>query len=525
MTEAATLIVTGIALRYPARGQPRQSVLTYVKPHTMRKRENLIGTCTQEGNQPMVDFEDTTDICWQPAVELAERIRRREFSPVEVCEAVLSRIADVEDRVHAFISVDADGARAAAQRAEAAVLRGDTLGPLHGVPVSIKDLFPTAGLRTTSGSKFLEEHVPTFDAPAVRRLRAAGAVIVGKTNTPAFGHKDMSDNLVAEATRNPWQLNRTAGGSSGGAAAAVAAGMGPLALGSDGAGSVRIPAALCGIYGLKPSFGRIPYAPSTDYWAGRSHIGPMARTVRDAALMLTVMAGTDDADPLTIDSEAPDYLTLCDGDLRELRVAWSADFGYAPVDPEVRAATAAAARHVEALGCHVEEVNPTWDNPHEWHARLYQASIAGRQIERARQRPDWIDPSMAEMIERGLQVSMTDYVSILGQRAEFYDQALRFMKPYDLLLCPAMPCGAWAWDGTQAEIDGQPTPTMFHRLEFMYPFNLTGWPAATIPCGFTSEGLPVGLQIVANRHRDDLVLRASAALESALPWADQRPAL
>lgn len=468
---------------------------------------------------------DDTELCYLPALEVAARIRRQELSPVEVCEAALARVQAIDDRVHAFVTLDADGALAAARAAEAAVSRGDQLGPLHGVPVSVKDLFPTAGLRTTYGSKFFEHYFPDVDTPAATRLRAAGAVILGKTNTPHFGHKDMSDNLVAPATRNPWKLDRTSGGSSGGAAAAVAAGMGPLALGSDGAGSIRIPSALCGIYGLKPSFGRVPYWPNADFWAARSHIGPITRTVRDAAAMLSVMAGADPADPLTIDAPSQDYLAACDGDLRGLRVAWSPDFGYAPVDPEVRHLTAAAAARFTELGSEVKEVNPNWDDPREWHAILYQVSIAARLAGRADERPDWIEPSLAEIIEQGRRVLLADYGAAMLARSQFYEQARRFMARYDLLLCPAMPCGAWPYDGTQAEIDGHPTPSMFDRLQFMYPFNLTGWPAATVPCGFTSEGLPVGLQIVAGWHQDALCLRASAAFEAVQPWAAARPAL
>src|SRR5262245_27980712 len=227
-----------------------------------------------------------SELCFTPATELARRIRARELSPVELLEAVLARVAEVDGRVHAFVTVDAEGAMTAARAAEAAVGRGEELGPLHGLPVSVKDLEAVAGVRLTFGTRFYEEHVPAADGPAASRLRAAGAVLFGKTNTPAFGHKDMCDNLLMEATRNPWALDRTSGASSGGAGAAVAAGMGPLAHGTDGAGSIRIPSALCGVFGLKPSYGRVPNWSSPDLWSARSHAGPMARTVRDAALLL-----------------------------------------------------------------------------------------------------------------------------------------------------------------------------------------------------------------------------------------------
>lgn len=467
-----------------------------------------------------------SDLCFTPATELRVLIRDRQLSPVELLDAVLARCEEVEPTIHAFVTIDAEGARAAAKSAEAAVMRGDDLGPLHGIPVSIKDLFATAGMRTTYGSKFFEDFVPDYDAVAVERIRRAGGVIFGKTNTPAFGHKDMCDNLIMPATRNPWNPDRTSGASSGGAGAAVAAGEGPLALGSDGAGSIRIPSALCGIYGLKPSLGRVPFWPSQDYWTTRSHIGPMTRTVRDAALLLSVMAGPDRRDPISIDEQPDDYLAACDGDLRGLRVAWSADFGYAPVDPEVRALTEAAARRFEELGCVVVEANPQWDNPAEWHAILYRAGIAAKYGPQVESRPDWMDPSLAILIELGKRISTEELLHALTARARFYDQAREFMDQFDLLLTPAMPCVAWPYDGQPGEVEGsliQQTPG--GRWALMFPWNVTGYPAASVPCGMTSEGLPVGLQIIAPWHQDALCLRASAAFEALQPWAGQRPPL
>mgnify|MGYP001261930394 CR=1 FL=1 len=464
------------------------------------------------------------ELCFVPATELREMIRTRKLSPVELLEAVLERCEEVEPKIHAFVTIDEAGARAAAKAAEDAVMRGDELGPLHGIPVSIKDLFATAGMRTTYGSKFYEHFVPDYDAVAVERIRRAGGIIFGKTNTPAFGHKDTCDNLIMPATRNPWKLDRTSGASSGGAGAAVAAGEGPLALGSDGAGSIRIPAALCGIYGMKPSLGRVPFWPSQDYWTTRSHIGPMTRTVRDAALLLSVMAGPERRDPISIDAEPEDYLAACGGDLRGLRVAWSADLGYAPVDPEVRALTEAAARRFEDFGCDVVEANPAWDNPAEWHATLYRAGIAAKYGDQAESRPEWVDPSLARLIELGKQITTTQLMNALTERAKFYDQAREFMDQFDLLLTPAMPCGAWRYDGQPGEIEGtmiQETPG--GRWALMFPWNVTGWPAASVPCGLTSEGLPVGLQIIAPWHQDALCLRASAAFEAAQPWAHLIP--
>jgi len=465
---------------------------------------------------------DGNELCFTPALELARRIRARELSPVELLEAVLARVEAVDSQVHAFVTVDAEGARAAAREAEAAVARGDELGALHGLPVSVKDLEPVAGLRLTLGTRFHEHDVAGADGPSAGRLRAAGAILFGKTNTPAFGHKDMCDNLLMPATRNPWALDRTSGASSGGAGAAVAAGVGPLAHGTDGAGSIRIPAALCGVFGLKPSFGRVPNWNAADLWNSRSHAGPMTRTVRDAALLLGAMAGPDPRDPLSIDGPREDYLAACEGGVRGLRVAWSADLGYAPVDPEVRRLTEAAARRFELLGCHVEAADPGWDHPGPWHAAIYRAGLAARVGPLADQRPEWIDESLARVIELGRAV--TELLAAYAARSRFYQQACAFMARFDLLLTPAMACGAWSWERPPAEIDGKPVQQVAGgRWPLMYPFNLTGWPAAAVPCGFTAEGLPVGLQIVAPWHRDAVCLRAAAAYEEAAPWADRRP--
>ncbi|HXM58215.1 MAG TPA: amidase family protein [Candidatus Dormibacteraeota bacterium] len=468
----------------------------------------------------------SSELCFTPAVELAGRIRSRELSPVELLDAVLARVEAVDPLVHAFVTLDAERARAAARAAEAAVMAGAELGPLHGLPVSVKDLEPVAGVRLTFGSRFYEDHVPESDGVVASRLRAAGAILFGKTNTPAFGHKDMCDNLLMPATRNPWAPDRTSGASSGGAGAAVAAGLGPLAHGSDGAGSIRIPSALCGVFGLKPSYGRVPHWPVSDLWSARSHPGPMARTVRDAALLLGAMAGPDPRDPLSIDAQPEDYVVACSGRVAGLRVAWSADLGYAPVDPEVRRLTEAAARCFERLGCHVEAADPGWDHPGPWHAVLYRAGLAARVGPLAERRPDWIDESLAAVIELGRGVTTSELLAAQASRTRFYEQAQRFMAGYDLLLTPAMPCAAWSWERPPAAIDGQPVQQVAGgRWPLMYPFNLTGWPAASVPCGFTAEGLPVGLQVVAPWHQDAWCVRAAAALEEAMPWADRRPSL
>jgi len=400
---------------------------------------------------------------------------------------------------------------------------------MDGIPVSIKDLEPLAGVRCTYGSKWTEHNIATEDGVATGRLRAAGGVMLGKTNTPHNGYKDMCDNLLGEPCKNPWKLDRTSGASSGGAGAAVAAGLGPVAHGSDGAGSVRIPAALCGIFGLKPSLGRVPCSPIADLWGGRAHVGPMTRTVRDAAMMLGVMSGPDARDPLSIDGPVPHFTAAVEGDLKGLRVVWSADLGYAPVDPEVRQIAEAAARRFVQFGCTLEDGNPVWDDPYEFHRVLYHVGIGARIAERSVEHPDWIEATMRVMLEDGATYSAFDYQQAILQRTLFYQQSRAWFADVDLLLTPQMPVGAWShepgFNEGPATIGGHTPRSMFDRLHFTYPFNLTNQPAATVPCGFTSEGLPVGLQIVGKWHDDATVLRAAACFEAAQPWAQHRPPL
>ncbi len=494
--------------------------------------------CTEEAAGRHVGgimAQDASDLCYTPATELGRLFRAGELSPVELTDIVLERIDGLNPTLNAFLTVTPELAREQARASEARALRHELRGPLDGIPYSIKDLEPTAGVRTTFGSKWSEQNVPTEDGAVAGRLRAAGGVLLGKTNTPHFGHKDMCDNLLGPPCRNPWRLDRTSGASSGGAGAAVAAGLGPIAHGSDGAGSVRIPAALCGVFGLKPSFGRVPYYPTADYWGARSHIGPMTRTVRDAALLLQAMAGPDPRDPLTIDAVPDDYLVACDADppagsarsLAGLRVVWSGDLGYSPVDPEVCALAEAAARRFVDFGVTLEERDPGWPDPDAFHRILYEVGMAGRLVERADERPEWIEPTLMEIIERGRRVSGVEHARAQLARSRFYEQAHQFFETCDLLLTPQMPVGAWSVEpgAGPREIGGRPTPSMFDRLAFTVPFNLTGQPAASVPCGFTAEGLPVALQIVGRWHADTTVLRAAACLEAAEPWRERRPSI
>src|SRR5712691_563226 len=289
------------------------------------------------------------ELIWRSATELAAMIRERSVSPVEVTDTMLERIERLNPSLNAFCLIAHESARAAAREAEIALIKDEPIGPLHGVPVSIKDVIFTRGLTTTGGSRMFAEVTPSEDAVPVARLRAAGAVILGKTNTSEFGHKAVTDNRLFGATRNPWNPAYTPGGSSGGAAAAVATGQGPLGLGTDGGGSVRIPAAFCGLYGFKPSYGRVPNYPGFPGWECFSHTGPITRTVRDAAVVLDVIAGGDDRDLDSLPGGSGGYLDACDENVKGLHVAWSPDLGYAPVDPEVARICEDAAAHFESL--------------------------------------------------------------------------------------------------------------------------------------------------------------------------------
>jgi aspartyl-tRNA(Asn)/glutamyl-tRNA(Gln) amidotransferase subunit A len=457
------------------------------------------------------------------ALELAAAIRAKQVSPVELVEATLARIDALNPRLNAFCLIAHDVARRAAREAEIAVVKGEPIGPLHGVPVSIKDVIFTRGLRTTGGSRLFADVVPEEDAIAVARLRASGAVVLGKTNTSEFGHKALTDNPLFGVTRNPWNLELTPGGSSGGAAAAVASGLGPVGLGTDGGGSIRLPAAFFGVYGFKPSWGRVPQYPSFPGWEHLSVIGPIARTVRDAALTLDVIAGGDDRDRHSLPGEAGSYVEGCDEEIRGLHVAWTPDLGYAPVDPRVLAVCENAAAEFETLGCHVEVVNPGWEDPEEIFGTIVAAQFYAHWSDQLPDQEMHLDPSLVKFIRRGGAVSAREYVLAMDRARAYWHEALMFLARFDLLLTPTaavVPFGAAA--RPPREIEGREI-SVLGWMPFTYPFNLTGQPAASVPAGVTDDGLPVGLQIVGRRNADRTVLAASAAYEAVCPWSERRP--
>ena len=464
-------------------------------------------------------------LCWTPATELAALIRKKKVSPVEVLDAVLDRIERLNPKLNAFVTLTDEQARREAKAAERALSKkGARLGPLHGVPFSVKDLVITKGVRTTFGTPLYRDNVPSEDAPMVERLKAAGAIMLGKTNTPTFGWIGATHNLLFGPTRNPWNLGRTPGGSSGGASAAAAAGLGPLHVGTDGGGSIRIPASFAGIYGLKASFGRIPAYPPSGAWS-LSHIGPMTRTVADAALMLQVAAGPDERDQTSLPAAPVDYVKALAGGVKGLRVAWSADLGFADVvDPEVRDLCAKGASAFREVGCRVEAVDPGWPSPLDCWSQLFGGGIATRMAPYLDRKSE-IDPGLYRIIETTLKNPPTKYVQAWFDRLAWWEHPRRLFEKYDLLLTPTIACPPFAIGlDNPTEIAGKSVPP-YAWIPFTFPFNMTGQPAASVPCGFTKDGLPVGLQIVGRRFDDVTVLRASAAFERVRPWARHRPPL
>jgi aspartyl-tRNA(Asn)/glutamyl-tRNA(Gln) amidotransferase subunit A len=464
------------------------------------------------------------DLCWMPAAAMAVAIRKKKLSPVEVMRAVLGRIERVNPTLNAFVTLTGEQAMKDARAAERAVMKkGATLGPLHGVPFSTKDLVITKGIRTTFGTRLYADNVPTEDAPMVERLRGAGAVQLGKTNTPAFGWIGATHNLVFGVTRNPWNLDRTPGGSSGGASAAVAAGLGPLAIGTDGGGSIRIPSSCAGIFGLKPTFGLIPVYPFSAAWS-LSHIGPMTRTVTDAALMMNVCVGRDERDSFSAPAPRVDYVKALAAGIKGLRVAWSPNLGFARlVDPEVTAVCEKAARGFRELGCRVDAIELAWPSPKDAWETIFCGGIATRLEPYLRERRADIDAGLAAIIDKAFTWGPTRYVQAWFDRLAWDEHPRRLFEKYDLLLSPTIACPPFKVGlDNPTEIAGTPVES-YDWVPFTYPFNMTGHPGASVPCGFTGDKLPVGLQIVGRRFADATVLRAAAAFERVQPWAHLKP--
>ena len=471
---------------------------------------------------------ENQDICWMSASDLAAAIRAKKLSPVELVGALLGRIEAINPRINAYVTVTADLAMAAAKEAEDAVMRREELGPLHGVPVSIKDTNFTKGVRTTMGSRLMENYVPEEDSVHVARLKKAGVIILGKTNTPEFAAKAVTENLVFGITRNPWNLERTPGGSSGGSAAAVATGLGPIATGSDAGGSIRIPASCCGVFGIKPQFGRVPIYPLFHLWESLLHEGAITRTVKDAALMLDVMAGPHWGDRHSLPLLPVSFVKSLEGGVKGLRVAWSPDLGYAMVSRQVRAICEEAVKKFSEMGAEVEEAHPGFENSGTTYLTIMNTEFGARLslFGPLDELKDKLHPMVVERVAPLQNLTANDYLRAMFARQELSAKVGKFFETYDLLLTPTQGVPAWQIGLPNVyveEVDGKPVSGMDWSLA--HPFDLTGQPAASIPAGWTEDGLPVGLQIVGRPYDEAMVFRAAAAFEQAQPWAQMRPPL
>jgi len=457
------------------------------------------------------------------ALEICEAIAAKDLSPVEVAEAALAHAAGLEPKLNAFTEMTPEVALVAARAAEKRVMAGEATGLLDGVPVSVKDLVAMKDAKWTFGSRVMADNVADFDAPSVRRLREQGAVIIGKTTTSEFGCKAVGDCPLHGITRNPWNLDKTPGGSTAGGSASVAAGTTPIALGSDGGGSIRIPASFCGLVGVKAQFARVPTYPVSATMT-LSHQCPITRTVRDAALMLMAMAGHDRQDPFSMADPVPDFLGACGASVAGMKIAWSPTMGYARPLPEVVEVCADAARVFEEMGCVVEQVDKVMDDPvNIWNTEFY-AGVGTRLKETMVKTPELLDPAVLAMLKGSLNMNIEDYIANVFRRYEYRETTRLFFEDYDLLLTPALPVPALD-AGTDIPAGMPDDRNAVSWAYYTYPFNLSGQPAASIPAGFTDDGLPVGLQMVSKINREVDIFRAAAALELARPWADARPDL
>ena len=471
---------------------------------------------------------DNAELAYAPTYRLAELIAAKEVSPVEATQLYLDRIEAMDSQLNSYLTVTAEEALEAARAAEEQVARGGDLGPLHGVPIGIKDLQMTKGIRTTGGSLAYKDRVPDADSAVVERVLASGAIILGKTNTPEFGLLGANENLLGDDCRNPWNPERTSGASSGGAGAAVAAGLSSIATGGDGGGSIRIPASFCGIYGIKPSQGRVSSFsgvaahPLANY---TSQQGPMSRTVRDSAILLQVLAGHDPRDVNSLRDAAPDFVGAVDRGVDGLRVGYSADYGFAAVDPEVAAMCERAAQVFSDLGCDVEESDLALESPFETWWTLFSTNAYASQGHLLADQSELLTWYARNAIEAGAKVSGVDYSRAVGERDRMMAQFAEQLERFDILLSPTMAVPAFPVKQYPEEIAGRPAEPnpAFAFMPFTHPINVIGNAAATVPCGFSADGLPIGLHIVGRPRDEETVLAASAAFEQAQPWIQHRP--
>ncbi|MFW9951557.1 MAG: amidase [Candidatus Thorarchaeota archaeon] len=469
------------------------------------------------------------DICFMSAYEMREKIKTQELTSLEITETIIDRIEKINPLLNAYCTPTFELARDLAKKADEMVKRNEKMGLLHGIPTSIKDLMQTKGIRTTYGSKLYEDFIPEQDDIAVQRLLASGCVMLGKTNTPEFGSIALTNNKVFGETKNPWDLEKNSGGSSGGAASAVAGGIGPLALGSDGGGSIRVPSSCCGVYGLKPTYGRIPSYPRIGIaFKGMDHYGPIVRNVKDAALMLNVMKGHHPADPESFPNDDIDYVKALDDKPIKLKIGYSMTLGYGKsLDEEVKKSVLDGIQKLEQLDWDVEEADLKIRKPETAFKTLVSIGYAYDLQKAFSNRLDDLSPDLIGSIRLGLDNSAMNVGKAREQRIQVYEVMYQYFKNYDILITPTLPCTAikpgWLESGTTFPIIGNKALSIMSWMTYTYPFNMTGLPAASIPSGWSSNDLPIGMQIVGRRFDEKTVLQVSKAFEEISPWQHKRP--
>jgi len=469
------------------------------------------------------------DICFMSAFEMREKIKTQELSSIEITETIIERIEKINPIINAYCTPTFELARETAKKADEAVKRSEKLGLLHGIPTSIKDLMQTKGIRTTYGSKLHENFIPEQDDIAVQRLIASGCVILGKTNTPEFGHIALTKNKLFGETKTPWDIEKNSGGSSGGAASAVASGIGPLALGSDGGGSIRIPSSCCGVYGLKPTFGRIPSYPHIGIaFDSLDHYGPIVRYVKDAALMLNAMKGHHPADHNSFPDDDIDYVETIDDKPKKLKIGYSMTLGFGKaLEEEVKESVLKSIQKFEQFGWEVEEAKLKMKNPELSFKTLVSIGYAYDLQKDYKNRLEDLSPDLIGSIRLGLDNNAMNIGKAKEQRKRVYEVMYQYFKNYDILITPTLPCPAfkpgWLETGTTFPTIGKKSLSITSWMTYTYPFNMTGLPAASIPSGWSSSDLPIGMQIVGKRYDEKTVLQVSKAFEEVAPWQDKRP--
>ena len=469
------------------------------------------------------------DICFMSACEMRDKIKTQELTSQEITEIIIERIEKINPKLNAYCTTTFEVAREMAHKADKAIKKGEKLGLLHGIPTSIKDLMQTKGIKTTYGSKLYEGFIPEEDDIAVQRLKEAGCVLIGKTNTPDFGHIALTNNLIFGPTNNPWDLDKNSGGSSGGAAAAVASGLGPLALGSDGGGSIRVPSSLCGVYGLKPTFGRIPRYPSIGiaFWT-LDHYGPITRYVKDSALMLDVMKGYHLFDKNTFPDNGIDYIENIEEQPKKLNIGISMTLGFfKSFEDEVEKNVLDAAQKFEQFNWNIENAKIKFKKPEHAFNQLVCSGYANDLKKEFENRPEILSPDLVSEITYGLSLSILDIGKAVAIRKEVCEAFYKYFKEYDILITPTTPIYAFeakmGQRGTIFPIIKRKALNITSWMSYAYPFNMTGSPAASIPCGWTNQGLPIGMQIIGRLYDEKTVLQVSKAFEEIAPWQDKRP--